>query len=468
MGDECSERPEGGPAPIMDGGGYAAVEELMSEAPHLLSREEEALAEMRRTAIARPWAGMLTALFLALIFAVPLAQVADEGRQYARGQRPSARPQCADLFGCLPEAGVVLCRTEGRWERRVAAANAHLLAALRRYEDDLEDQSWLTRELQPPVQWVLTHWGGAGNERVYPGVDGWAFFQPDVHYVAGRGFFDPLPAGAAGRQTDSLRAILAFDRALRARGIRLVLMPVPVKPMIHPDALYPGLTAATAPLHNVSFPAWAERLRAAGVAVFDAATLLADYRRATGQPAYLAADTHWRPEAMEWVARHLADRLRASGVLPDAPPLAYRREPVRVAAMGDTAAMLKLPSAQNAFALETAVIRQVFAPDGQPWRRTPRAAVLLLGDSFANIYSLPSMGWGTGAGLAEQLSYYLACPLDRIVRNDNGAFAGRLELVQRQAAGEDPLAGVRVVIWEFTMRELTAGDWKMVADPEAR
>ena len=56
--------------------------------------------------------------------------------------------------------------------------------------------------------------------------------------------------------------------------------------------------------------------------------------------------------------------------------------------------------------------------------------VLVLGDSFSNIYALESMAWGTSAGLVEQLSYLLRRPVDRIVQNDDGAFATRAMLQQ--------------------------------------
>ena len=44
------------------------------------------------------------------------------------------------------------------------------------------------------------------------------------------------------------------------------------------------------------------------------------------------------------------------------------------------------------------------------------------------------MGWGTSAGFVEHLSYALSRPLDRIVQNDEGAFATRAVL-QRDPDG---------------------------------
>ena len=69
-------------------------------------------------------------------------------------------------------------------------------------------------------------------------------------------------------------------------------------------------------------------------------------------------------------------------------------------------------------------MRQVL--DGnQPWQRDPKSEILLLGDSFTNIFSLVNMGWGEGAGLAEHLSLALGLPMDAITRNDAGSFATR-------------------------------------------
>jgi alginate O-acetyltransferase complex protein AlgJ len=72
------------------------------------------------------------------------------------------------------------------------------------------------------------------------------------------------------------------------------------------------------------------------------------------------------------------------------------------------------------------------------------------------------MGWGDSAGLIEQLSFELQRPMDRIVRNDNGAFATRERLARELARGHDRLAGKRVVVYQFAARELAFGDWKLV------
>ena len=120
--------------------------------------------------------------------------------------------------------------------------------------------------------------------------------------------------------------------------------------------------------------------------------------------------------------------------------------------------MLDLPENQKRFVPETVTVRRILSTDGDPWRSSRDADVLVLGDSFANIYSLESMGWGTSAGLVEQLSYELRRPVDRLVQNDAGAYATR-DMLQR--AGPERLAVKKVVIWQFAARELAFGDWKV-------
>jgi alginate O-acetyltransferase complex protein AlgJ len=130
--------------------------------------------------------------------------------------------------------------------------------------------------------------------------------------------------------------------------------------------------------------------------------------------------------------------------------------------MGDTAAMLDLPATQHRYPPERVTIGRVLGADGSPWRPSRSADVLVLGASFSNIYSTASLGWGESAGLAEHLSVALRRPVDRIVQNDQGAFATRARLARDLAGGTDRLAGKRAVIYQFATRELSSGDWAVI------
>jgi alginate O-acetyltransferase complex protein AlgJ len=311
----------------------------------------------------------------------------------------------------------------------------------------------------------MTGWLGAGNERVYAGRDGWLFYRDDVEYVTGRAFLDPAqlrrrvkaaPEWAAPPQPDPRRALVQFRDDLAARGITLVVVPTPLKPGVHPERLAGRYADATAVLQNPSYHSFVADLRSEQVLVFDPSEMLAAASRA--DPQYLMSDTHWRPETMEAVAEQLGAFIAERAAVPVARDPGYLVERSEVSNTGDIARMLDLPVARALFPPESVWLRRILQPDGSPWVSARDADVLVLGDSFTNIYTLESMGWGTSAGLVEQLSYTLRRPLDRLVQNDEGAFATRALL----SRDPDRLNGKRVVVYQFAARELAFGDWKVL------
>jgi hypothetical protein len=327
----------------------------------------------------------------------------------------------------------------------------------------------------PLAQLALSRTFGIGNESVVIGRGDWLYYRPAIDYLTGPKFLAPgqLARRAASGdewtsppQPDPVEAIVTFNAALAARGVTLILMPVPVKASLDPDHLASASARDPAVLHNPSYDDFVESLKAKGIRVFDPADRLASFARTHGASAYLTTDTHWTPAAMESIAAALSDELRA--LLPARPTTAaFRRDATMVTSLGDLGKLLNVPA--NAYwpARETLEIHPVRpTDDGPPQVIDPASDVLLLGDSFANIYSLESMGWGESAGLAEHLALALNRPVDAIRRNDAGAYATR-ELLARDVRDGCRLEGKKVVIWEFAERELAQGDWKVFDLPPA-
>lgn len=366
-----------------------------------LHREVQAREELGRTAVS-PWlAALLTGVFLGMIAAVPLLQ-----------------PDPAAPFSEL-------------------AADRPLLASIIRFEDRLEEESWVMEELLPPVQLFLTGVLGTGNEQVVPGRGGrggWLFYRPAVDSLTGPGFPE-----------DARAALLDLHRRLEDRGIRMLVLPVPVKAAVHPEKL--TSRPVRPPVRNAGWEAFVRFLEREGIAVIDLAPAL---------PQFLATDTHWTPDGMELAAKALADWIRASVPLAGRETV-WKREERQVEGQGDLARMLELPPGQTLFPPQRVTVRAV--PD---WRPDPSAEVLILGDSYTNVYSRSDLGWGTGAGLAEQLAFHLRRPVDRIAVNAGGAWASRQALARELAAGRDRLAGKKVVVVQFSARELSFGDWRRI------
>ena len=436
-----------------------------------LSREDVAQIEVGHTEISSRLARFLTVFFLATILLVPVWQHVHEFFQWQAGQRHSPVPQAWDILRSVRGAVHTWRTSTLALYDRVFAVNRGLLREIKQYEDRLEEESWLARWVLPSAQMVLSRVFGVGNEKVYVGGTDWLFYRPEIQYLTGPGFLAPRQLArraASGNawtpppQPDPVQAIVQFRDQLATRGIDLILLPVPSKASVHAEHFARVFAQGPPILHNRSYKAFIRAMEAKGIRVFDPTDRLAAFARTYGVSSYLATDTHWTPAAMESIAAALAEELRP--ILP-APPTAaaFHRTTATVVNLGDLGKMLKLPDASRWPASETVEIHPVRpAAGGATWTPDPAATVLLLGDSFTNIYALESMGWGASAGLAEHLALALNQPVDALRRNDAGAHATREMLALELARGRDRLAGKKVVVWEFAARELAEGDWRLL------
>jgi alginate O-acetyltransferase complex protein AlgJ len=340
---------------------------------------------------------------------------------------------------------------------------------LKRWEEDLDQSSVARRVLQPRVQEWLSAGGGFGNTKVVMGHNGWLYFRPGVDWLTGRGiltvpqinnrYLDLVEGVHAPRQWDPRLAIIEFNKQCAAAGAHLIIVPIPDKAALQPGELTRRMGVTAAPVTNADYAAFLAELRGAAVDVFDPTPR----SLSSAEPLFLAQDTHWTPQWMKEVAAALAVHIWEQQLLPQNGREHYQIRPQTVSRVGDLVDLLKLPAGQRMFAAQNVRIEQVIDErTNQFWRSRDDAAVLLLGDSFTNIFSAEGMGWGESAGFAEHLSARLRSPLTRIAQNDAGAYATRRTLAGMLARGKDVLAGKKVVVWEFAARELAVGDWRAI------
>jgi len=429
-------------------------------------REQVARQEVGQTKVSRWTAWVLVAQFLLVVGGVPLSEIVYDRRN----------PEATDTLGrrlsrlALTVPPPAHPETARPLISRIVSRNRALIRELKRFEEEVEDVSLLGRRLRPPTQYLLAGLG-AGNEQAYIGRAPWLFYRQSLDYLTGPGFLEPGQLARRRRaandlghspQPDPRPAILRLKAQLEGRGVQLVLMPTPVKPAVHPEHFARRFEGREDPLRPASYPTFLRELEQRGVLVFDAAPALLEAKRRTGTSQYLMTDTHWQPEAVERVAARLRDFLTLHVDLPPIAPVGYVNEHVEVTNLGDIARLLDLPERQARYPAELVRLRQIRAADHALWQPSRSADVLLLGDSFSNIYSLAEMGWGESAGLAAQLSFLMQRPVDRIVQNADGAFATWELLGRELASGRDRLAGKRLVIFQFAESELAVGDWKLV------
>ena len=426
-----------------------------------LNREEIAALEVGRTIVPRALSAVMVFCFLFLIFSVPVVQTILDSKNQEQQSLFAALKSLTKGDGSVP--GKLLS-----FPARVKLRNNRLLESMDTFEKQLEERSFLRTKLLAPGQRVLLSLG-YGNEKVYPGRDSWLFYRPDMDYLMGPAFLDSKrleQRRESGKvwegsiQPDPVKAIIDFQEQLEKRNIQLIIMPTPIKASVQPELFSSGIYHP--PLQNRSWQDFIHRMKQAGIPVFDPAPILTDYIKKSGDSAYLQTDTHWRADAMEVVAKKLASYLEKRMSFSEDTDLLKQRE-LSISNKGDIDAMLRFPDESEVYPKETVQIHPVITRAKEMWQARSDAEILLLGDSFSNIYSLAGMGWGEGAGFGEELGFYLQQPVDLIVQNDAGAFATRELLAKELGRGNDRLASKKVVIWQFATRELASGNWKIVS-----
>ena len=179
--------------------------------------------------------------------------------------------------------------------------------AFKQYETAIEDTSLLRAVLLTPAQVFLTKCFHTGNEKVIVGRDGWLFFSGDYYYLVNPGF---MQAGRmhkrdlAGAHPDAVAAIRKFADDLKARDIRLILIPAPGKPLVYGDKLGAGEGRKG----NKSFDEFRKQVESFGVTVLDFTDDFIAMRK-DGVDSYLKTDTHWTPAAMQFAAKKTAEAI---------------------------------------------------------------------------------------------------------------------------------------------------------------
>ncbi|MCP4341760.1 MAG: hypothetical protein GY799_23470 [Desulfobulbaceae bacterium] len=340
---------------------------------------------------------------------------------------------------------------------------------LKVFEKSLERRMVLRRFLVPPVQNIITRYAGCGNEKVYTGRNGFLFLSDSLDYLTGRGFLTRETIARRelehpGISADPRLAIVQLAKDLSVHGIKLIVMPVPVKMSLCPAEFSSRFDPHGTTLHNPSFDVFRQQISPA--LIFTPALL-----NASDAP-FLKTDTHWTPQGLDISARELARFIESSGFnIAPRQEGTYVRSESTVTNAGDLVGMLGLSADQDIYKPESVQIYPVLNKDRSKWKACPDAEILLLGDSFSNIYSGKDLKWGTGSGLAEQLSYYLQRPIDVIIQNGDGAFATRHLLAKHLRASKtdkgirSPLENKKIVIFQFAETQLATGNWRAISMP---
>jgi SGNH hydrolase-like domain, acetyltransferase AlgX len=290
------------------------------------------------------------------------------------------------------------------------------------------------------------------NIGAYSPGNGWFFLASELRFLS-LGQFWGEPAAKVSRSSkaewaDPLACIVDFQKQLKARGIDLLLAPVPPKGAVYPEKLDPAFASAdgdAAPyLHR-----FYEELRSAGVDVLDLSETFRKNRENEHGPVYCKTDTHWSGAGCVLAAQAIAEYVRPK--LPAQPKAKdYAGEWKETVVKGDLLEFL--PSGAKPEAERLAIRSVSEKGTGAPVEADPSSPILLMGDSHTLVFH---EFLAERAGLLDQLALEFGGAPDLIGTRGSGATPVRLSLYRRSLKDRNYLSRKKLVIWCFTAREFT-------------
>jgi hypothetical protein len=363
---------------------------------------------------------LLIGIFLAIVFIPPVSQ-------YAIELRRAETPYVTELFFETPTA-----------------------QNLRTFEKAIEDRSLITTYVRPAAQYALFFGLRDGGEMALRGNDNWLYYTPDIKYLT-----QPWPKESAkdAQSSDAFQAIVAFRDELKALGIELLVLPVPVRPRVYPEPL----DAECSRSHAEDL---IEALDAAGVANVNLFPIFDKVKQESPTEIYLTQDSHWGPSAIKIAAELVAQRILELGWI-ERGNSNYKLTPKISTRMGDVWDMIKVPATGMDIVPETIPCEQLTdVATGKLFEPDQSSEIIVIGDSFIGIFETDQP---LSAGFPSQLSYALNRPVALLCRSGGASTVVRELLAQRPQL----LEGKKVLVWEFIERELRFGldGWKVVKLP---
>ena len=257
---------------------------------------------------------------------------------------------------------------------------------------------------------------------VVEGQDGWLFLQESL-------------LNATRRWRDNTPQIIAFKDSLEARGVKLIVVPVPDKLLVVPEQYS---DKAINGIHLPQYKKWVDKLRKKNVTVIDALDKIKDLQKKLGTetPMFEPYESHCTGPARLVLANMVADSIA---------PLLYgmnrKRYPLRDTIVDGTGNLYELLHDKE---IEYRIKEQkVLGTDGYKYRGSKKAPLIVIGDS--NVGQGKSYGAHIGAYITMATSIE-TFTISKVGGGNIGPqmFKGKSSFLE----------GKKAVIWVFDGREL--------------
>jgi hypothetical protein len=288
------------------------------------------------------------------------------------------------------------------------------------------------------------------------GSSGWLFLGDEARLLLADCFWGEAAQRVSSVVDPSLRdplpAILEFHRQLAARGIELLVVPVPSKLAIYPE-LYLGLALGSSPERlDEGLHRFLAILEQNDVLTLDLAPSFLAAREPDPDSLYLPTDSHWSPRGVALAAESIVETLTSRTALAR---LGWQSREPRISVLVGTSQgdiVSNLPRRHTE--VETVHFRRVGDGGFVPLLESrAEARLLLIGDSHLLVYASEQ------SSLQDHLEGRLGESVDQLAVQAGGPTAAR----ERIARDAGRLRGKQVVIWILAARSFVSGlGWKSV------
>jgi alginate O-acetyltransferase complex protein AlgJ len=275
--------------------------------------------------------------------------------------------------------------------------------------------------------------------------DTWFFLTKELKHLSTGAFWEKPWTEVAANKADPIPSMVEFQELLAAKGIALLIVPIPAKATIYPEKLVPGFPAGSVGRSE----GMVALLRKKGLKVLDVESAFLAEREA-GQ-LFCQQDAHFSPRAAELIAHSVVAELglTSSG---GAEYTLGSAESLTIA--GD---QVKGTLLEGQVAAETLSLQAVSYQGQRGVAPDPAASVLLLGDSHTLVFSDgtdPAMHC-TGAGVLDHLAYLIQAPVSRVGAKASGLVQARKQLFYDFGQNKAFWDAKKAVVWMFSTREFT-------------
>ena len=298
-------------------------------------------------------------------------------------------------------------------------------------EEAKKENSFLLKKIPDSIRKTIKKTGKPESD-VIKGKGEWFFYRPYVESFKK----NEINFGA-------VEEIVSMKKILEDKGIKLIVLPVPVKAQIHPEAL------AQIESSQESYNQYMEILKSKDIDSLDLSEIL------NFPGSYLKGDTHWSWKAVDMVAKSISAKIDRE-LLTHSMTLKEKKNTI----------VFKGNLSRDYSELEK--IKQIIDESGNLYSQSEDAEILLLGDSFFNIFTQDLHSTEFASGLGQRLAFHLQRPVDKIAVNDGGESGSRQILMDELLSGYDRLKNKKYVIWEFNFSEFSKDKWLRFSLPDKK